>query len=408
LPQPPVLRGRGIRGLRMANILVTDGEQRAALAIVRSLGRAGHRCVVCSSSGRTLAGSSRYADREVQVPDPGSTPAENAAAIQSLARAEQVDIVIPVSEASLLAVLAVRDDIAATIPFPDLETFRTICNKKHVLAAADALGICVPRQWEILSASHALPADVDGPLVLKPARSVYTAADGSRGKVGVRWVHTKADMEAASGAYPAAAYPLLAQETIIGPGVGVFVLVHDGQCLARYSHLRVREKPPSGGVSVLRQSEPMDVELLDRSLALLSKLGWSGVAMVEYKRDAATSEPVLMEINGRFWGSLQLAIDAGVDFPRLLVDHALGVDVTPVENYRFIRSRWFWGDVDHLIARWRRPSVSWKDRTSSLLALIRACGPGYKEEVLRWSDPWPFLHESVNWIRDLSRTGVSP
>jgi predicted ATP-grasp superfamily ATP-dependent carboligase len=387
--------------MRMANILVTDGEQRAALAIVRSLGRAGHRCLVCSSSGRTLAGSSRYADREAQVPDPGSTPAENADAVKSLAQAEQVDVVIPVSEASLLAMLAVRDDIAAAIPFPDLETFRAICDKKHVLAAADALGIRVPRQWEIPSASHDLPADVETPLVLKPARSVYTTADGSRGKVGVRWVHTKDDIESASGAYPPAAYPLLAQEAIVGPGVGVFVLVHDGQCLARFSHLRIREKPPSGGVSVLRQSEPMDVELLERSLALLSKLGWSGVAMVEYKRDAGTSEPVLMEINGRFWGSLQLAIDAGVDFPRLLVDTALGRKLTPVQDYGFVRSRWFWGDVDHLFARWRDPAASWQDRASAFLGLILASGPGYKSEVLRWSDPWPFVRESAQWLRDV-------
>jgi predicted ATP-grasp superfamily ATP-dependent carboligase len=335
----------------MADILVTDGEQRAALAIVRSLGHASHRCVVCSSSGRTLAGSSRYADREVQVPDPASHPVEYAAAIQSLVQAESVDVVIPVSEASLLSVLPARDLIDAAIPFPDIGTFRAICDKKHVLATAHALGIRVPRQWEILSPSHPRKGNVEAPLVLKPTRSVYTAPDGSRGKVGVRWVRDTADMDAALQAYPAAAYPLLAQETILGPGVGVFVLVHEGQCVARYSHLRIREKPPSGGVSVVRQSEPMDEPLLGRSLGLLAELGWSGVAMVEYKRDAATAEPILMEINGRFWGSLQLAIDAGVDFPRLLVDAALGREVKPVQGYGFVRSRWFWGDVDHLIAR---------------------------------------------------------
>jgi predicted ATP-grasp superfamily ATP-dependent carboligase len=155
----------------------------------------------------------------------------------------------------------------------------------------------------------------------------------------------------------------------------------------RATHTCVREKLPSVGVSVVRQSEPMDEPLLERRLAPLAVLGWSGVAMVEYKRDARTAQPVLMEINGRFWGSLQLAIDTEVDFARLLVDAALGGKVRPVKDYGFVRSRWFWGDVDHLIARWRDPAASWKDRTSSLLALIRACGPGYKEEILRWSDP---------------------
>jgi predicted ATP-grasp superfamily ATP-dependent carboligase len=388
----------------MANILVTDGEQRAALAIVRSLGRAGHRCLVCSTSGQTLAGRSRHAERETRVPDPALAPVPYTAAIRSVVQAEHVDVVIPISETSLLATLDVRADIPARIPFPDVETFRAICDKSRVLAAAGRLGIRVPEQRVITSPGETLPTGLPFPLVLKPARSVYTEADGTRGKVGVAWARNAAGLKAALAAYPPAAYPVLAQEAIQGPGVGIFLLVHGGRCLARYSHLRVREKPPSGGVSVVRQSEPMDNQLLERSLALLAAFDWSGVAMVEYKRDAATGEPVLMEINGRFWGSLQLAIDAGVDFPRLLVDLALGHVVEPVESYGFARSRWFWGDVDHLLARWRAPAATWRDRTGSLLGWLRGFGPGYREEILRLGDPRPFAHETVQWFRDIRRS----
>jgi predicted ATP-grasp superfamily ATP-dependent carboligase len=387
----------------MARILITDGEQRAALAIVRSLGQAGHHCVVASETGRTLAGRSRHAQREVRLPGAGSNPAGYGAALQSVVRAEAIDVVIPVSDQALFAVLAVREAITAALPFPELETFRAICDKKRVLAVAPSVGIRVPRQWEIVS--HADPPDIEvhQPLVLKPARSVYTEADGTQGKVAVRWVRSGPEMEAALGAYPAAAYPLLAQERIVGPGVGVFVLVHEGQCLASFSHFRVREKPPSGGVSVVCRSEPMDEDLLKRSLALLAKFNWSGVAMVEYKRDASTGEAVLMEINGRFWGSLQLAIDAGVDFPRLLVDTALGVTVSPVDTYRFVRSRWFWGDVDNLIARWRAPGTTWRERLGAPLGWLRACGCGHREEVFRWRDPRPYAHETLTWVRHILR-----
>jgi predicted ATP-grasp superfamily ATP-dependent carboligase len=389
----------------MARILITDGEQRAALAIVRSLGQAGHDCVVASETGRTLAGRSRHAQQEVRLPDAGSNPAGYGAALQAVVRAEEIDVVIPVSERALFAVLAVREAITATLPFPDLETFRAICDKKRVLAVAPSVGIRVPRQWEIVSPSDPPHIEVQQPLVLKPARSVYTESDGTQGQVGVRWVRSVAEMEAAVRAYPAAAYPLLAQERIEGPGVGVFVLVHEGQCLASFSHFRVREKPPSGGVSVVCRSEPMDEDLLKRSLALLAKFNWSGVAMVEYKRDASRGEAVLMEINGRFWGSLQLAIDAGVDFPRLLVDTALGVAVSPVRTYRFVRSRWFWGDVDNLIARWRAPATTWRQRLGAALGWLRACGFGYREEVFRWMDLRPYAHETLNWIRDALQRG---
>ena len=76
--------------------------------------------------------------------------------------------------------------------------------------------------------------------------------------------------------------------------------------------------PPSGGVSVLCESVPLRKPLVDYALRILQSAAWHGVAMVEFKLDARSGIPHLMEVNGRFWGSLQLAIDAGVDFPWLL------------------------------------------------------------------------------------------
>ncbi len=75
--------------------------------------------------------------------------------------------------------------------------------------------------------------------------------------------------------------------------------------------------------------------------------------MVEFKVDADSSKPLLMEINGRFWGSLQLAIDAGVNFPFLLLNMAMGKAGTLPENgYRVgVKSRWLLGDLDQLVMR---------------------------------------------------------
>lgn len=126
--------------------------------------------------------------------------------------------------------------------------------------------------------------------------------------------------------------------------------------------------------------------------------------MVEYKRDIVTGQPYLMEVNGRFWGSLQLAIDAGVDFPRLLVTAALGDPMEPVSVYRLgVRSRWWWGQVDHLVGRIRRPTTPFPPGT---LSAGRAfgdllLGPFRRrdyEEVLWWNDPQPFVRETIHWI----------
>src|SRR5213596_3534265 len=160
-----------------------------------------------------------------------------------------------------------------------------------------------------------------------------------------------------------------------------------------FAHRRLREKPPAGGVSVYRESIALQDGLVGAGLRLLEALDWRGVAMIECKREPATGRHVIMEVNGRFWGSLQLAIDAGVDFPSLLVARAFGERASGPHEYKLgIRSRWEWGGVDYLIARIRR-----NDRDLSLApgAPGRVCAvlsalvpwiPGDRLEIFRLSD----------------------
>ena len=82
---------------------------------------------------------------------------------------------------------------------------------------------------------------------------------------------------------------------------------------------------------------------------MLDILQWHGVAMVEFKKDSRTGEYVLMEINPKFWGSLDLSIASGVDFPYLACRMALDGDIEPVFSYRVgTKFRWlFPGEVFH-------------------------------------------------------------
>jgi protein-tyrosine-phosphatase len=92
-----------------------------------------------------------------------------------------------------------------------------------------------------------------------------------------------------------------------------------------FQHLRLHE-PPHGGGSSYRRGVPISPELIDAALRLVGALDYTGVAMVEFKRDHATGRWVLLEVNARFWGSLPLAIASGADFPlalfQLLVEGA--------------------------------------------------------------------------------------
>ena len=186
------------------------------------------------------------------------------------------------------------------------------------------------------------------------------------------------------------------------------VLLWEGVLVAAFAHRRIREKPPSGGVSVLRESIPIDQMMLTRSLALLRDFKWKGVAMVEYKLDSRTGVPYLMEINGRFWGSLQLAIDAGVDFPNLLMQLALGATPSPVMTYETgVRSRWEWGDMDHFLARMLHPPATITTpsegpkprRFDAIGEFVRGFSRENRSEVFRPDDLGPFFRETVDWFR---------
>jgi ATP-grasp domain-containing protein len=398
----------------MASVLVTDGESRAALAIVRSLGGRGHRVFVCSPRRRCLAGASRYCHAQGAVPDPLGAGSRFAEAVEGLLRLWKIEVLLPVSEAALLALLPVREHFpGVAVPFPQDAVFRRVSDKAAVMDAATALGIAVPSEHRLASSaafSSLRPADVTFPLVVKPARSVVEVLGEERGgslKLGVQYASDWPTLRAVLDAVPAAAYPVLLQQRVEGLGTGVFVLLgEDDAVVARFAHRRLREKPPAGGVSVYAESIAAPEPLVEASVRLLRRFGWSGLAMVEYKVDSVTGRPYLMEINGRFWGSLQLAVDAGVDFPGLLVRLALGERPVPVMDYRVgTRLRWWWGDVDHLLTRMRHSRASLSlgpnapGRWRVLRDFVRAGAESSRNEVLRRDDPCPFLHETLDWLR---------
>ena len=385
-------------------VLVTDGEQRAALAVVRSLGKAGYAPIVCSRDARSLAGVSRYAAASVHVPDPLSRASEFTPAIVSAVRAHNARVVVPVTEPSSLALLGAGSLLApAVIAGPSLDAFRAISDKEHMLAVASDVGLSTPRQLRLTSASDASAAALDTlafPVVIKPARTVQG------GSIHTVTYATDADtLRRKLGAMAASAYPVLVQQRIVGPGTGVFLLRWNGRVLATFAHERIRETPPSGGASVYSESVAADPDLVAGAARLLERFDWRGVAMVEFKRDAATGQAYVMEVNGRLWGSLQLAVDAGVDFPTLLVNAALGNVPEHPPSYRTgVRLRWWWGDVNHLLARLRHSAerlslASNAPTRAQLLQRFFAWRRGDRNETLRADDPQPFLIDTAQWLR---------
>ena len=384
-----------------ARILVTDGETRAALACVRALAARGHTVHVAAEGSRSLAGASRYAGGAHVVGDPTTDPRSFAERLVRVAASVGADLILPVTEASLGSIYAFGVQDRCAVACPERTAYEVAVDKHELLQRATRLGLAVPRTllFEDPEQLTALPEPFQLPVVLKARRSRFLSA--GRWVAGeVRIVRSAADLQHAKSA-PGFSGGVLLQEFIPGRGEGVFLLTEQGRPLARFAHRRIREKPPWGGVSVLSEAIAPDPELLAGSGRLLAELAWTGVAMVEFRR-APAGGAFLMEVNPRLWGSVQLAIDAGVDFPSLLVALHLGAPIAPVQARLGTRTRWLLGDVDHLLICLRRPELR-RQRGTSVFALIRdflrSFFDGSRLEVLRRDDWRPFLRELRDWIR---------
>ena len=383
-------------------ILITDGNERVALAVARSLVRAGHAVCVTAPTRLSLAGVS-HAVRSYRVEtDPLTDPAGYAADLGRLARQDGTAVLLPLTDASVEAVLEHRGAFPTTValPFPDLATYRAASDKAHVLAVAETCGFSAPETRILATPSAFVPDAALFPAVVKPHRSVVRVG-GIRRKLTVVPVGDAAACRRALAALPAAAFPVLLQRWVAGVGEGFFALRWNGRTIAMFAHRRLREKPPSGGVSVYRESIALEEQLAGPGVRLLDALDWQGVAMIECRREEGTGRQMVMEVNGRFWGSLQLAIDAGVDFPSLLVRCAAGETVPQCPDYRVgIRSRWLWGDVDHLYLRLRDGG----GRLRALLDFLSVHPGRHRSEVWRWRDPVPFVVETLQWLGITPRT----
>ena len=387
-------------------LFITDGNERCALAVARDLGRARVPVTVGEAEGSSLAGSSRYCCERVRYPSPRSAGPEFQEFLRKQMRSGRYRVLLPLTDITMRLVAEIRDELAAaaSVPIPTLEQIAITQDKAAVLRLGQQVGLEVPQTCMTTDPAtlRDFASRVGFPVVLKP-RFSRVLRNGSWVMGPVEYADNAEQLIERHAAIHAQIPCPLVQERIEGEARGVFLLIWNGELKAAFCHRRLREKPPWGGVSVYRESLPLDSEMVDRSLALLRTIGWQGAAMVEFKTDRRDGRAKLMEINGRFWGSLQLAIDAGMNFPLMLYRLASGEDVPPNFEYQpGVRSRWLLGDLDQLLIRLRHPESlppGQRSRVRACYEFLNCFDSGVQHEVFRGDDPAPGWFEYRAYLR---------
>ncbi len=302
---------------KTGDVLVLGTDCRVVLAVARSLGRHGVRVHLGWSASESIANRSRYVERVHELPpyDPDNDTWKRA--LKSLLRNRPFDLVIPCNDSTTVPLHHHRDDFAEfpQIYLPPAEAFEIAFDKIKTHELARSVEVAVPRGQTIYSAREVdeLLAGFEPPFVLKPRATVTPETRGASNVV--QKVNTLAEVRELVDS-PSFAGGLMVQENFWGKGAGVEVIVHEGDVKMAFQHARIHETTSWG--SSYRKSVPLDAELLDATRKLMKALNYTGVAMAEFIVNPHTGDWVFLEINGRFWGSLPLAVASGAHFPYYL------------------------------------------------------------------------------------------
>jgi len=382
-----------------SKVLVLDAGQRSALAVVRSLGRHVELTVFTADADEAaLAGESRYSHQYLICPSAENQPDLFVEWLEQTQLKYQFDLVLPVTEITSQLILLNQTRLNhIPTPFPQYEQVMQLADKSRLVKLAESLGLNCPASQHFQNLSELDRSKVSYPCVLKPFQSrLFRDNKWINTVVGIVRNSNELDTYLTKNTYLNFSGFML-QKFIPGHGAGIFCLYNQGKAVTFFAHKRLREKPPQGGVSVLSESQAVDQNLREFAEKILNAVAWHGVAMVEFRIDTQ-GKAYLMEINTRFWGSLQLSIDSGLDFPWLLTAQSLNLTHSVPTHYKIgQRLRWLLGDLDSLYLFFKSSSSN----TAKWKRLLQFLTPDLfhtKHEVNRLSDFGPAICEFKRYI----------
>jgi hypothetical protein len=317
-----------------------------------------------------------------------------------------IDLVAPLTDWTIFPLVQRRSQFRelARLAAPSLAALEIVSDKYNTIALASELKVPVPetllvRSTDDLEATRGWPH----PFVVKD-------------RFSVRWLADKTVFGSTSYTYSwddlcqkvqqrlEQAGDVLVQRFVSGTGIGFSCFALGDKAYVPFQWQRVREENPCGGASSLRKSVALDPAILEFGRNLMLRAGFQGIGMVEFKRDPATGRSCLMEINGRPWGSLQLAVECGIDYPRLAAEWHLQGMMPPeqIDYKRHITCRRFVSDLDHLacLRRGRPPGwpAAYPTFWPTFIKVIIPWYPGLYYEDLYLLDLKPGLAELYEWF----------
>lgn len=334
-------------------VMVTNSDIKNGLAAVRALGKKGIEVVAVSYNQTKIKNTafySKYCKSSYILPHPNVNESGFIEEITRIQDIEKCDVLLPIGYLCCVIISKNFQSLKNKIKIPiiNYDTMLIASNKNKTIKFGEKIGIPVPHTIYIknIKELNSISEKLTYPVVIKAAEesgSVEYANSIKELKEKYTYICNKYEEQIQNNNYPQI------QEYIPGKTFGFFAAYDQGKVKAIFAHERLNEYPITGGPSTMARSI-YDNKLNELGIKLLDNLQWNGVAMVEFKKDERDGEYKLIEINPKFWGSLDLAIESGVNFSYIVSMIAVNKHIKPVFKYEKITYRWLGPDLIHSVA----------------------------------------------------------
>lgn len=327
--------------------LVDNADGGVALAVIRSLGRKGIDITAASGIPSALSFRSKYCKRKVIYTSPEKDENKFLHEMLEIVKRGNYDVLFTMKGYEMEIISRYREKFTpfVKIPLADHETLEKASDKSQTLKIAMENDIPCPKTYFIKHTYEIekIKDKIKYPIIIKPHKS--------SGAKGLTYVHSPNELRNAYTKVRAEYGACMIQEYITGDEYFVSALFNRDSKPRRMCVLRVlRKYPLCGGQATFVESVENPI-VLKYGLKLLKVINYYGVAEMDFIVDSQDGKPKLLEINPRFWSSLQGAISAGVDFPYLLYRMAIDGDIKPSFKYKVgVKCRnLLFGDIRYLV-----------------------------------------------------------
>jgi predicted ATP-grasp superfamily ATP-dependent carboligase len=337
-------------------VIVTDVHDRAGLGACRSLRSSGFLVTGVASAHPAPGHWSRSCSERFALVDPRLDPAAYVEGLESIVSRDDYDVLLPGSDASLLAVSERRAALERRVKLglPSDDVVRRTLDKRTLLSAAAEAGLACPDTAVCSSPQAAVGAarDFGFPIIVKPRSTVFA----DRGELIQLGSLLADDLDNLERIVRRVGRPFLVQRAEEGDQYSVAGVIAEGQLIASAVSRYVRTWPVRTGMAAFSETVIPPSGLVGRVERLVRGLGWQGIFELELiRRPDGTFAAI--DFNPRLYGSIILADSAGAAIPAVWCEWLLGLNPVAVSARAGLRYRWEDADLRHGLWQIRRGNV---------------------------------------------------